>query len=151
GIRTNVIVGFPGETEADVEELSSFLVDARLDVVGVFAYSDEDGTEAESLGDKVSTGEIEDRYAHVTSLVEGLTAERALERVRESVSVLIETVESSDLEPVSVVGRSAHQGPDVDGETVLVWPVGRALPAVGEIVPARVVDAEGVDLVAEPT
>ena len=151
GIRTNVIVGFPGETEADVEELSSFLVDARLDVVGVFAYSDEDGAEAESLGDKVSTGEIEDRYAHVTSLVEGLTAERALERVRESVSVLIETVESSDLEPVSVVGRSAHQGPDVDGETVLVWPVGRALPAVGEIVPARVVDAEGVDLVAEPT
>ena len=151
GIRTNVIVGFPGETEADVEELSSFLVDACLDVVGVFSYSDEDGTEAESLGDKVSQGEIEDRYAHVTSLVEGLTAERALERVGERVSVLVETVESSSTEPVSVVGRSAHQGPDVDGETVLTWPVGRALPAAGEIVQARVVGAEGVDLVAEPT
>lgn len=151
GIRTNVIVGFPGETEADVEELSSFLVDARLDVVGVFAYSDEDGTEAESLADKVSAGEIEDRYAHVTSLVEGLTAERALERVGESVSVLVESVEADEMDGTSVVGRSAHQGPDVDGETVLVWPAGRALPTVGSIVPALVVDAEGVDLVAEPT
>ena len=49
GIRTNVIVGFPGETEADVAELTAFLEAARLDVVGVFGYSDEDGTEAEGL------------------------------------------------------------------------------------------------------
>ncbi len=145
GIRTNVIVGFPGETDDDVSELCSFLTEARLDVVGVFAYSDEDGTEAESLTGKVSEGEIEDRYATVTSLVEGLTAERALERVGESVTVLIESLEDDD-----VVGRSAHQGPDVDGATLLAWPVDRALPSVGELVSARVIDAEGVDLVAEP-
>ena len=146
GIRTNLIVGFPGETEADVEELSGFLEAARLDIVGVFAYSDEDGTEAESLDGKVSSAEIEDRYAQLTSLVEGLTADRALERVGESVSVLVESVDDGE-----IVGRSAHQGPDVDGATVLAWPAQRDLPAVGEIVSARVVDAEGVDLVAEPT
>ena len=51
---------------------------------------------------------------------------------------------------LEVVGRSAHQGPDVDGATVLAWPAGVAVPTVGSLVPARVVDAQGVDLVAEP-
>lgn len=150
GIRTNVIVGFPGETEADVAELSAFLVEARLDVVGVFAYSDEDGTEAESLAGKVPEGEIEDRYAALTSLVEGLTAERALERVGESVTVMVESLEDDSDGSVEVMGRSAHQGPDVDGSTLLEWPSDRALPAVGELIEARVIDAAGVDLVAEP-
>src|SRR5690606_33857051 len=53
GIRSNVIVGFPGETEDDVEELEDFLTRAKLDVVGVFGYSDEDGTEAADLPDKI--------------------------------------------------------------------------------------------------
>src|SRR5580693_1535971 len=52
GARSNVIVGFPGETEADLEELERFLVEARLDAVGVFGYSDEDGTEAEGMTGK---------------------------------------------------------------------------------------------------
>ena len=145
GIRTNVIVGFPGETEADVRELGEFLEEARLDVVGVFAYSDEDGTEAETLEGKVSEAEISERHSHITDLVEQLTADRAIERIGESVSVLVEEVEDE------VIGRSAHQGPDVDGQTALAWPVSRSLPVVGQIVPARVIDAEGVDLVAEPT
>jgi ribosomal protein S12 methylthiotransferase len=146
GIRTNVIVGFPGETEADVDELTEFLVAARLDVVGVFAYSDEDGTEAETLEGKVSEAEVADRYADVTALAEILTAERALERVGESVSVLVEEV----LGDGEVVGRAAHQGPDVDGSTVLTWPADTPAPTVGDLVSARVTDAYGVDLVAEP-
>ena len=145
GIRTNVIVGFPGETDADVAELTSFLTAARLDVVGVFAYSDEDGTEAQTLDDKVSAAEIADRYAGVSDLVESLTADRALDRVGEEVSVLVEEIDEEQ-----VVGRSAHQGPDVDGATLLTWPEGRDLPVVGDFVAAVVVDAEGVDLVAEP-
>ncbi|MFN2346806.1 MAG: MiaB/RimO family radical SAM methylthiotransferase, partial [Dermatophilaceae bacterium] len=92
GIRTNVIVGFPGETEADVAELIGFLSAARLDVVGVFGYSDEDGTEAEGLGDKVSEAEIADRYAEVTQLVEELTTHRAIERIGESVTVLVDEI-----------------------------------------------------------
>src|SRR5690606_18983381 len=145
GCLTNVIVGFPGETEADVEELTSFLSQARLDIVGVFGYSDEDGTEAESLDGKVSEAEIADRFAEVSELVEELTAYRAQERIGEDVTVLVEEVEEGE-----VVGRSAHQGPDVDGATLLTWPTDRARPAVGDLVAAQVVDTEGVDLVAEP-
>jgi ribosomal protein S12 methylthiotransferase len=146
GIRTNVIVGFPGETDADVVELTDFLGAARLDVVGVFAYSDEDGTEAEALDGKVSEAETADRYAEVTTLVEDLTAGRAVERIGEPVTVLVEELFDNG----EIIGRSAHQGPDVDGATVLRWPDGPARPAVGDLVVAKVVDAYGVDLMAEP-
>ena len=74
GIRSNVIVGFPGETDGDVEELEAFLTEARLDVVGVFGYSDEDGTEGIGMPGKVDDDEIEDRVARLRSLTEELTA-----------------------------------------------------------------------------
>lgn len=152
GIRSNVIVGFPGETEADLEELERFLDEARLDVVGVFGYSDEDGTEAETYGDdKVAEDEVAERVARVTDLVEQLTAQRAEQRVGEVVQVLVEQVADDG---AGVVGRGSHQGPDVDGTTLLrdVLPQdgGAARPEVGSVVLARVVAAEGVDLVAEP-
>ncbi len=142
GIRSNVIVGFPGETEADLGELELFLALARLDVVGVFGYSDEEGTEGATLEGKLDADEIAARVARLTDLVEQLTAQRAEERVGEPVQVLVEEVADD-----AVVGRAEVQGPDVDGVTLL--PAGSA--AVGQIVPARVTGAEGVDLVAAPT
>lgn len=145
GIRSNVIVGFPGETAQDVEELERFLVEARLDVVGVFGYSDEDGTEAETYGEKVPEEQVAERVATVTDLVEQLTAQRAEERVGDVVEVLVEQVaDDGD----SVVGRALHQGPDVDGTTSLVGAA--SLPEVGTVVRAQVVAADGADLVAEP-
>ena len=113
GVRSNVIVGFPGETEADVDELERFLAAARLDVVGVFGYSDEDGTEAEDLDGKLPDDVIAERVERLTALVEELTAQRALERVGERVVVLVE--EHDDEDPTVAVGRAEHQGPDVDG------------------------------------
>ena len=74
GIRSNVICGFPGESEQDVEVLRQFLEAARLDAIGVFGYSDEDGTEAARLGDQVSVDEIEGRRASVADLAEELMA-----------------------------------------------------------------------------
>jgi len=149
GIRSNVIVGFPGETEEDLAELTTFLEEAELDVVGVFGYSDEDGTEAETYGDKLTREVIDERVALVTGLVEHLTAQRAMDRVGEQVSVLVEEVGApGGSGGVEVVGRAEQQGPDVDGSTLLVgWPTGRP-PAVGDIVRAEVVDTEGVDLIA---
>ena len=144
GIRTNVIVGFPGETEADVDELERFLVAADLDVVGVFAYSDEDGTEAEHLPDKIDEDVIAQRHARITDLVEELTAQRAAARVGEDVLVLVDEIDEDTGE---VVGRAAHQGPEVDGVTIL--PPGSG--EVGELVAARVSASEGVDLRAERT
>ncbi len=147
GVRSNVIVGFPGETEADVDELERFLVAARLDVAGVFGYSDEDGTEAEGLDGKLPDDVIAERVERLTALVEELTTQRALERVGERVVVLVE--EHDDEDPTVAVGRAEHQGPDVDGVCLLSAGSGGALPVVGSFVEGVVVDAVGVDLVVE--
>ena len=88
GARSNFIVGFPGETEDDLEILADFLVAARLDAIGVFGYSDEDGTEAAGLDAAPRSDEIRARVDHVSRLVEQLTSQRAEDRVGERVDVL---------------------------------------------------------------
>jgi len=146
GVRSNVIVGFPGETDDDLQTLCDFLVAARLDVTGVFGYSDEDGTEAATLAGKLDDDEIRARVEHVTDLVEHLTAERAEERVGEHLVVLVESVEDTG-EGWSAEGRAEHQGPEVDGTTRLL---GDRPLDVGDLVRAVVVGSEGADLVAAP-
>ncbi|SDC30608.1 30S ribosomal protein S12 methylthiotransferase RimO [Actinokineospora iranica] len=149
GIRSNVIVGFPGETEADVDELARFLTEARLDAVGVFGYSDEDGTEAEKLDGKLDADTIDARVARISALVEELTAQRAEDRIGSEVVVLIERPESDDED---CAGRAAHQAPEVDGECVVLdsdeFDVAKF--EVGDLVRCRVVDSAGVDLIVEP-
>jgi ribosomal protein S12 methylthiotransferase len=140
GVRSNVIVGFPGETESDLQTLCDFLVASRMDVTGVFGYSDEDGTEAATYDGKLDDDEIRARTEHVTGLVEELNAQRAEERIGETVEVLVESVTDGE-----VVGRAAHQGPEVDGSTYLVG----SAATVGDLVRAEVVSSEGVDLYAE--
>ncbi len=142
GVRSNVIVGFPGETEDDLQTLCDFLVAARMDVTGVFGYSDEDGTEAAGFADdlKLDEDEIRARTEHVTTLVEELNAQRAEERIGEQVVVLVESVDDDVVE-----GRAAHQGPEVDGTTMLT---GAARAAVGDLVTATVTGTDGVDLIA---
>jgi MiaB/RimO family radical SAM methylthiotransferase len=147
GIRSNVIVGFPGESEHDLDELEAFLTAARLDVVGVFGYSDEDGTEAETYEGKFESHVIAERLSRFTTLVEELNIQRAEERIGERVEMLVDGIDEDTDE---LTGRAAHQGPDVDGATILRLPEGGRVPAVGEIIAARVVDTEGIDLVAEP-
>ena len=142
GVRSNFIVGFPGETPQDVAELEQFLSDARLDAIGIFGYSDEDGTEAAALDGHVDPAEIARRADDLSDLAEELMAQRAADRHGETVDVLIE-------EPLSAgryQGRAAHQAPEVDGVTTVR---STAPLAVGAIVRAVVVGSEGVDLVAE--
>ena len=141
GVRSNVIVGFPGESEEDLATLCGFLEASRMDAIGVFGYSDEDGTEAASYDGKLDEDEIRDRTEHVTSLVEQLTAQRAEERHGQRVDVLVESLDRGCAE-----GRAEHQGPEVDGSTTLTdLPQG---VTVGDIVPADVTGSDGVDLVA---
>ncbi|MGB7447917.1 MAG: MiaB/RimO family radical SAM methylthiotransferase, partial [Ornithinimicrobium sp.] len=142
GVRTNVIVGFPGETEEDLAELMAFLEHARLDVVGVFGYSDEDGTEAQTHAEQHDAQLITERVARVSAWVEELTAQRTAERIGQLVSVLVEEVDPVNGE---VTGRVEQQGPDVDGTTSLL---GGADLRVGDIVTAEVTDTMGVDLLA---
>ncbi|MGH3872305.1 MAG: 30S ribosomal protein S12 methylthiotransferase RimO [Pseudonocardiaceae bacterium] len=144
GVRSNVIVGFPGETEADVAELERFLTEARLDAVGVFGYSDEDGTEAAGLPGQHDEHTVAERVGRVSGLVEQLTAQRAEERIGDIVEVLVEDGTAGE-----VAGRAEHQAPEVDGECLLNGPATGSF-VVGDLVRCRVVAAQGVDLVVEP-
>jgi ribosomal protein S12 methylthiotransferase RimO len=141
GARSNVIVGFPGETEADLAELERFLTLARLDAIGVFGYSDEDGTAAADLDGKLDPDEVAARVSRVAALADELVTQRAEDRVGQRAEVLVEDVGDE------VTGRAAHQGPDVDGVTRLDETVSVRR---GDIVSAVVSGSDGADLVAVP-
>jgi MiaB/RimO family radical SAM methylthiotransferase len=138
GIRSNFIVGFPGETEADYNDLAEFISAAKLDAIGIFGYSDEDNTEALNLEDKVAQELIRERVEALSSLADEMVSSRAQARIGESVRVLIEDEELQE-------GRAAHQGPEVDGTTSFIG----TNFAVGQYVDAIIVDSMGADLVAE--
>jgi len=138
GIRSNFIVGFPGETEADFEELTNFIASAKLDAIGIFGYSDEDNTEALGLDHKVPEEVIRARVESLSTIADEMVAERAHSRIGQRVRVLIEDAELQE-------GRAAHQGPEVDGTTSFI---GTDF-AVGEYIDAVIVDSMGADLVAE--
>lgn len=142
GIRSNFIVGFPGETESEYQELVDFISEARLDAIGVFPYSDEDKTEAETLEGKLDLDEIASRTEKLRTLSEELVIQRAEERIGERVRVLIEDSEIFE-------GRADHQGPEVDSTTSL-FSVNQLAYKVGDYVDAVVIDISGPDLVAQP-
>ena len=93
GIRSNVICGFPGETERDQEILAEFLTAAELDAIGVFGYSDEDGTAAQGLPDQHPIELVESRRAQIADLADELVNQRAEDRIGEPVRVLVEEVQ----------------------------------------------------------
>jgi ribosomal protein S12 methylthiotransferase RimO len=142
GVRSNFIVGFPGETAADLKELELFLSAAGLDAIGIFGYSDEDGTEAEHLTGKVDEAEVARRVEEFADLAEELMAQRAADRIGETVDVLIEE-EAGD---GRYEGRAAHQAPEVDGVTTVTSST-RLEP--GAMVRAVVTGSDGVDLIAD--
>ncbi|MEZ5086190.1 MAG: 30S ribosomal protein S12 methylthiotransferase RimO [Tessaracoccus sp.] len=137
GIRSNVIAGFPGETERDVEILRQFIVDARLDVLGVFGYSDEENTEGARLGGHLDEDEIDARRSMLADLALEVSEERATDRVGQRVRVLVE----GDGE-----GRASHQAPETDG--VVAFSSARS-PKPGELIDAVVTGADGIDLTVE--
>jgi ribosomal protein S12 methylthiotransferase RimO len=139
GIRSNFIVGFPGETQEDFDDLANFITQAKLDAVGVFGYSDEDKTEALELSDKVDVDVIAQRVETLSALADEMVSLRAQARIGENLRVLIEDAELQE-------GRAAHQGPEVDGTTTFI---GTDF-VVGQYVDAVVIDSMGADLVAKP-
>ena len=139
GIRSNFIVGFPGESDAQFMDLIEFLSLAQLDAIGVFGYSDEDKTEAADLGNKVAPELIAERVSELSTLVDELITQRSEMRIGEQIRVLIEDADEQE-------GRADHQGPDVDGSTFIK---SRNKYRVGEYVDALVSDVSGVDLIAQ--
>jgi ribosomal protein S12 methylthiotransferase RimO len=143
GVRSNFIVGFPGETADDLRELELFLSEARLDAIGIFGYSDEDGTEAAGFDDagKLDEAEVARRVSEFAGLADEVMAQRAADRIGDTVEVLVEEASGEG----RFEGRAAHQAPDVDGSTTLL---ASGPLAPGDLVTARVVDSVGADLIA---
>ncbi len=149
GVRSNFIVGFPGETDQDFATLRDFLVEARLDVIGIFGYSDEDGTEAASYDAHLDADVISARVEELSRLAEDLVSQRAEERIGEQATLLVENVAIHD---GLVEGRVECQGPEVDGTTSLVTSdplIARGEVRMGDMIAVRIVGTDGVDLIGE--
>ena len=140
GIRTSVIVGFPGETERDFELLLEFLKEAQFDHLGAFIFSPEEGTPAAKMPGQIPRAEKEVRFHQVMSLQQEISRENLKARLGQKTRVLIEGVD----EEGRLVGRTPFQAPDIDGVTFLE---GKAI--VGDIVPARLIKADVYDLFAQ--
>ncbi len=141
--RSNFIVGFPGETDVDVRRLEDFLVEHRLDWVGLFAYSPEDGTPAMDLADQVAPEVARDRLARLSDVQERVSDAASRRFVGRQLDVIVQERGEATL------ARSYREAPDTDGEIELVTPGhGPADLPVGRILTVHVADAVGVDLVA---
>ena len=153
GVRSNFIVGFPGETAEDLRELELFLSHAGLDAIGIFGYSDEDGTEAASLPGHLDQAEISRRVEEFAGLADELMTQQAESRLGETVDVLIEEEADAVLyarPSGEFLGRAAHQAPEVDGVTTIRTNTPAPVRlAAGDMVRAVVTGSEGVDLTAD--
>ncbi len=137
-LRSSFIVGFPGETEDDVDELAGFLEAARIDWAGFFPFSAEEGTPAADMDGQVAEGEKAERLRHLHAIQEDITAVRNLEQVGRRMSVLVDQVE--DGQPVA---RSYREAPEIDG--VVLADEGKA----GDWLDVEITGAYGTDLLAE--
>jgi ribosomal protein S12 methylthiotransferase len=141
-VRTSFIVGFPGETEKDFGELLEFVEAGRFDNVGVFTFSDEEGTTSFDLEGRVTAGVKKRRRDRLMSLQKRLVRQRNRARVGERVEVLVEGLhEETDL---LLVGRTAAQAPEIDGRVIL----NDGTAAAGAFVTAEITESHDYDFVA---
>jgi ribosomal protein S12 methylthiotransferase len=133
--RSNFIVGYPGETEEDHDQLLQFVEDAQLDWCGFFTFSPEEGTHAMTLPDHVPTELMNERIAELREMQDNITAVRRDALIGRTVEVLVDEVG---------IGRTHWEAPSIDG----IVHVSRDLP-VGEFANVVIIDAMGPDLVAE--
>src|SRR5215210_1298827 len=144
-VRTTFITGFPGETEADFEELLSFIKSVEFDRVGVFTYSDEEGTPAFELAHKVPGRTAARRRTSLMKEQAKISSRKNKDRVGEVVQVLFEG-ESKESE-LLWQGRMETQAPDIDGCVLINDVHDGVLPAAGEIVNVEITEAHEYDLI----
>ncbi|MGA9406813.1 MAG: 30S ribosomal protein S12 methylthiotransferase RimO [Bacteroidota bacterium] len=142
-LRTTLITGYPTETERDVEELVEFIKAVRFDRLGVFTYSQEDGTGAYGLGDPIPYDEKEARRARVMDVQREISRERNEERIGKKTRAVVERCEEGTL-----IGRTVWDAPDIDNE-IFITPANARHLSVGEFVDVLVTDAAEFDLYGE--
>lgn len=142
-VRTTLIAGHPGETEAEFEEMMKFVKTSRFDRLGVFAYSHEENTHAYSFTDDVPEGTKQERVEAVMGLQQGISLELNQEKIGKTFKVLIDRKEGG-----SFYGRTEFDSPDVDNEVILT--ATKNYLRIGDFVNAKVISATEFDLMAEP-
>jgi ribosomal protein S12 methylthiotransferase len=144
-IRSTFIAGFPGETEADFAVLSDFVRAARLDWLGVFSYSDEEGSGAFALGDKVPARTIEARRRSLMRLQQSISRKSRAGQIGRHVELLVEG--ASEETPLLWEGRTEHHAPEIDGKVYIndFGPFEQLNP--GQFYQCEITEAQDYDLV----
>lgn len=142
-IRTSIIVGFPGETPADFEELKEFIETAKLDKVGVFKYSKEDNTPAEKLPNQIHHKTKQARYNRLMEIQQQVTQDKMNSYIGKTYKVLIEDITPNKKH---YVGRSYMDAPDVDG---IIYVPNKEKDLRGKFVNIKITAVNGYDLIGE--
>ena len=146
-LRTSFVVGFPGETEKEFEDLCEFTSEARFDWMGAFGYSDQEGAKAFDLGDKVPAREIESRRKHVMSIQRKISRAKKKAMIGRTFDLVV--TGPSDESELLLEGRTPMHAPEIDGKVfVNDCPEGTA-PQEGAFYRCRITDAHDYDLVGE--
>ena len=143
-LRTTLIVGYPNETEKDIEELVQFIKDVKFERLGVFTYSQEDQTGAYDLEDPVPADEKERRKEYIMEVQREISLELNDRRIGSQTKAVIERMEDGNY-----VGRTEWDAPEIDNEVFITAPAGRL--AIGQFVDVTITDATEFDLYAELT
>lgn len=140
-IRSTFIVGFPGETEQEFEELLDFLEEAQLDRVGCFAYSAVEGAKANELPDQISEEVKQERLARFMALQAEISANKLQQKIGKTMQVLVDEVTDA-----YAIARSSADAPEIDGQVIIENP-GKL--KAGEFARVKIIDTETYDLIAE--
>lgn len=146
-IRTSLIVGFPGETEKEFNNLLDFVRQAQFDRLGVFTYSQEEGTPAAKMPNQVAEEVKEERYEQIMELQQKISLERNQKWVGREVDVLVDEIREEEGEKL-VVGRTERDAPEIDG-LIYVRDVKDTNVEVGEFIRVQVSGAYEYDLIGE--
>jgi ribosomal protein S12 methylthiotransferase len=155
-MRTTFIVGFPGETDEDFQELYNFIEDTRFDRVGVFTYSQEDGTSAGSFEDQVPQEIKEERRDKLMLLQQRISLEKNQVHVGKEMIVLLEHIEetspviaSEAKQSLRLVCRSFRDAPEIDGQVYIDLKADDICPAPGSFLEVEIIDCDEYDLFAK--
>ncbi len=146
-LRTSFIVGFPGETEKEFEELCTFIREAQFDWMGTFSYSDQEGADAHGLNKKVSPAEIERRRKHLMGIQRQISKKKKKALVGQEFDLLMEGMsEETDL---LMEGRTPMHAPEIDGKVFVNDFPSETTPEIGEFYRCQITEAHDYDLVAK--
>jgi ribosomal protein S12 methylthiotransferase len=145
-LRTSFIVGFPGETEREFEELCDFVREAKFDWMGAFAYSDQDGASAYALGSKLSSREIERRRKYLMSIQRKISKKKKQLLVGREFDLLLEG-ESEETE-LLLEGRTPMHAPEIDGKVFVNDFPEQVQPRPGDFYRCQITEAHDYDVVA---